>query len=377
MKRKLTIIACVAAAAVIAPAVPSWAREEAQDRDVLADGLVSPLHLAIGTSKSVYVTQDFAGTLSRVDRDKSVDTVHQAPEGWGVAGVETRGATAFFLEAKGAGQGDPAALGGYLKSIRPRGEAKTIADLAEFERTTNPDADQQYGFAPGTSGQCLKEAAGIPDAPPPQYTGTLDSNPYATHVQANTAYVADAGANAILKVNISSGDITTLAVLPPRPAVLTAEAAATLGAPGCAGFEYAFEPVPTDVEMGPDGWLYVSSLPGGPEVPSLGDRGAIFKVNPWTGQAKLWVDYILSPTGLAVANNGDVYVASLFGNQILRFIASKAHRSEFLAVESPADVEIRGGTLYATVNVLGGPPPGPGGAPAGPPAGKVIESDLH
>ena len=377
MKRKLAIIACVAAAAVTAPAAPSWAGEEAQDYDVLADGLISPLHLAAGTNKSVYVTQDFAGTLSRVNRDKTVETVYQAAEGWGVAGVETRGTTAFFLEAKGAGQGDPAALGGYLKSISPRGEAKTIADLAEYERSTNPDAGQHYGFAPGTSDQCLKEAAGIPDAPPPQYTGALDSNPYATYVQANTAYVADAGANAILKVNISSGDITTLAVLPPRPAVLTAEAASTLGAPGCAGFEYAFEPVPTDVEMGPDGWLYVSSLPGGPEVPSLGDRGAIFKVNPWTGKTKVWVDYILSPTGLAVANNGDVYVASLFGNQILRFIASKGHRTEFLAVESPADVEIRGGTLYATANALGGPPPGPGGAPAGPPAGKVIEADLY
>lgn len=46
------------------------------------------------------------------------------------------------------------------------------------------------------------------------------------------------------------------------------------------GHEYAFEPMPTDVEIGPDGWLYVSSFPGGPEDPSLGARGAIFRINP-------------------------------------------------------------------------------------------------
>jgi hypothetical protein len=377
MKRKTTIIACVAAAAVMAHAAPSWGSDEAPEHEVLANGLVSPLHVAVGTNKSVYVTQDFAGTLSRVNGDQTVDTVYQAPQGWEVAGVETRGATIFFLESKGAGLGDPAGLGGYLKAISPRGDVRTIADLAEYERNTNPDAGEDYGFAPGTSDQCLKEAAAIPDAPPPQYTGTVDSHPYATYVRGNTAYVADAGANAILEVDIDSGDVTTLAVLPPRPAVLTPEAAATLGAPSCAGFEYAFEPVPTDVEMGPDGWLYVTSLPGGPEVPSLGDRGAIFKVRPWTGQTRLWVEDILSPTGLAVANNGDVYVASLFGNQILKFNGSKGHRTQFLAVGAPADVEIRGRTLYSTADALGGPPPGPGGAPAGPPQGKVIKADIR
>ena len=37
---------------------------------------------------------------------------------------------------------------------------------------------------------------------------------------------------------------------------------------------------------GPDGRLYVTSLPGGPEDPSLGARGAIFRVTPSTGSAK-------------------------------------------------------------------------------------------
>lgn len=379
MKRRLTLIACMAAIAVMAPANPATASDWKRDYEKLADGLVSPLHLAVGTNKSVYVTQDFAGTLSRINRDRTVDNIYQAPKDWGVAGVETRGATTFFLEGFGAG-GPAADLRGFLKAISPRGDVRTIADLADYERKANPDANQHYGFGPDAGAGCLAEASAIPNATPPQYTGALDSNPYATAVQGNTAYVADAGSNAILKVNIHSGHTTALAVLPPRPTELSAEGAASLGAPACAGLTYAFEPVPTDVEIGPDGWLYVSSLPGGPESPALGARGAIFKVNPWTGATKLWADGILSPTGLAVANTGDVYVASLFGNEILKFKAWKGHRSQFLAVNQPADVEIHGRTLYATIDALPDFPPGPGSAPGAdppPPAGKVIKAEIR
>lgn len=101
--------------------------------------------------------------------------------------------------------------------------------------------------------------------------------------------------NAILKVDAGSGDVSTVAVLPPRPAVVPAGtripidmAGGTVEVPACVvGHDYAFEPVPTDVEIGPDGWLYVSSTPGGPEDPSLGARGAIFRINPWTGTTRL------------------------------------------------------------------------------------------
>lgn len=383
MKRKLTLIALAAVALVapVSPAAASDSRHGAGPYDVLADGLVSPLHLAVGTAKSIHVSQDFAATLSRVTRDGHVDDVYaKGKEGWDVAGVDTRGATAFFLESTGAGMGDPAKLEGYLKAITPGGDNRTIANFADYERNYNPDGGQQYGLGPEASDDCLAEATPpAPDqGPPPRYKGAVDSHPYALAVQGNTAFVADAGMNAILKVDLRNGHISTLAVLPPRPATITEEAAAMLQAPSCAGSVYAFEPVPTDVEIGPDGWLYVTSLPGGPEDESLGARGAIFRINPWSGQMKLWADEIVSPTGLAIGNNGDIYVASLFAGEILKFSCWSGDRSVFLAVNQPADVEIQGRTLYATINGLSGAPAGPGAPPpAGPFTGKVIKADIR
>jgi len=375
MNKRLALLACTAAsAAAIASAGPAAASARTPDYDVVAGGFVSPLHVTAGPGKSVLVSQDFAGKLTRIDRDGSTEDLStDTPQGWEVAGADTRGSTTYFLESVGAGQGDPAGLHGYLKSIDARGDVETIADFADYERSHNPDGDQHYGFGDDVSAQCL---AAWPQFPPPSYRGIVDSHPYALAVRDNTAYVADAGMNAVLKVNLKNGDIDTVAVLPPRPAVVPAGLRIptdmmgnTVEVPACVvGHEYAFEPVPTDVGIGPDGMLYVTSLPGGPEGPELGARGAIFRINPWNGDTDLWAEDILSPTGLAVAGNGDVYVASLFGGEILKFTCD-GDRSQFLAVNMPADVDISGHTLYATIDALGDP--------SQPPAGKVIKADLR
>ncbi|MEW1950159.1 ScyD/ScyE family protein [Pseudarthrobacter sp902506025] len=375
MNKRLALLACTAAsAAAIASAGPAAASAKTPDYDVLAGGFVSPLRVTAGPGKSVLVSQDFAGKLTRIDRDGSTEDLSTGtPQGWEVAGADTRGSTTYFLESVGAGQGDPAGLHGYLKSMDAQGDVETIADFADYERSHNPDGDQHYGFGDDVSAQCL---AAWPQFPPPSYEGIVDSHPYALAVRDNTAYVADAGMNAVLKVNLKNGDIDTVAVLPPRPAVVPAGLRIptdmmgnTVEVPACVvGHEYAFEPVPTDVGIGPDGMLYVTSLPGGPEGPELGARGAIFRINPWNGDTDLWAEDILSPTGLAVAGNGDVYVASLFGGEILKFTCD-GDRSQFLAVNMPADVDISGHTLYATVDALGDP--------SQPPAGKVIKADLR
>ncbi|MET3721258.1 MULTISPECIES: ScyD/ScyE family protein [unclassified Arthrobacter] len=352
MKKKFPIVACLAAAALVIPIGPAAAGSSAPEPEILASGLLSPLSLAVSRDDTVLVTQNFAGRLDRVENDGQLANVYTKAN-WDISGVETRRGTTYFVESVGAGGGNPGALEGYLKSIDKSGNVHTIADFAAYERTHNPDGGQEYGFGSDVPADCLQQ---WPAFPPARYTGLVDSHPYATAVNGSDVYVADAGMNAILKVDTESGDISTVAVLPPQPAVIPAGtkiptdmAGGTVEVPACVvGLEYAFEPVPTDVEFGPDGWLYVSTLPGGPEDPSLGARGAIFRVNPWTGQTLLWAEDILSPTGIAVSESGDVYAASMFGNEIVKIDAWTREQSQFLAVDGPAAVELRGDTLYAT-----------------------------
>ena len=118
------------------------------------------------------------------------------------------------------------------------------------------------------------------------------------------------------------------------------------------GLDYWFEPVPTDVELGPDGWLYVSSLPGGPEDGSLGAQGRVYKVNPKSGKVKLVADGFISTVDVAVASNGDVYVAELFTGTIKKIKAGSSKAKPFAQLTQVGAIELGKGYLYATDNAL-------------------------
>src|SRR4029453_16881228 len=95
---------------------------------------------------------------------------------------------------------------------------RQIADLAAVETSSNPDGAVRYGFGPDVPAECLAQ---LPPEIPGTYTGEVDSHPYAVAVSGQTVYVADAGANSILKGAASTGAATTLAVLPPQPVTVT------------------------------------------------------------------------------------------------------------------------------------------------------------
>ena len=163
--------------------------------------------------------------------------------------------------------------------------------------------------------------------------------------------VADAGGNDILFVD-GRGRVSTIAVLPPQGTTVTAEQAAAQGLPDCvAGATFNFEAVPTDVELGHDGSLYVSTLPGGPEDASLGARGSVYRVNAWSGRVKRVATGFLGATNLAVAPNGTIYVAELFGNKISK--VSRRGVSTVVEVPNPAGLEWHRGRLFATTDVFG------------------------
>lgn len=105
------------------------------------------------------------------------------------------------------------------------GAYEVVVDLGQYEMDNDPDADGP------------------------------DSNPYDLTVgEDGYLYVSDAGANAVLRVNPETGDITPYFVLPNVPNPLFAQG---MGGP-------TMDPVPTGLAFGIDGALYVSFLTGFP-----------------------------------------------------------------------------------------------------------------
>src|SRR5262245_52275685 len=229
------------------------------------------------------------------------------------------------------------------------GAPHVIANTFKYEKTKNPDKKNTYAFL-GISDKCASQL------PPPlvTYTGHVDSHPYSTEQVGDTVYVGDAGGNDILSIS-ATGKIRTVAVLPPTKLTATKALVEAMHLPTCVvGHKFGLESVPTDVEMGPDGWLYVSSLPGGPEDGSLGALGRVYKVNPGNGKVKLVADGFLGTVNVAVADNGDVYVSQLFAGQISRIPAGTSKVKKFAEVNMPAGLEWTADGLYATIDALKG-----------------------
>ncbi|MFN8619731.1 MAG: ScyD/ScyE family protein [Chloroflexota bacterium] len=166
------------------------------------------------------------------------------------------------------------------------GTLTEVADLAAFEAASNPDSAD-----PGTQ---------------------IDSDPNSVAIGADgTIYAADAGGNDVLAI-APDGTVSTVAVFPatmvPAPPDPTKSPD-----PSAAPAMMPMQSVPTNVIVGPDGALYVSTLTGFP-FPVGG--AAVYKVVP--GQ-----DPVVYGTGLtmamdlAFAPDGTLYVAEIAKNGLL------------------------------------------------------------
>lgn len=312
----------------------------------VANKLVSPLSMAVAGNGTVYVSQNFAGLLTRKSPGRAPQVLFQAPKGTEVGAVSLGSGSLRFATTKGK----KTMLWEYGGRTGPR----KLANLWAHERKKNPDAHVQYGFE-DIDPAC---AAQVPKQVPVSYSGIKESHPYGSAIRGRTTYVADAAGNTILKVN-RKGKVSTVAVLPPVPVEITAEAAAAGKMPACTvGLTYLFEPVPTDVERGPDGKLYVSLLPGGPEDGSAGANGSVVSVKIRSGKVRTLATGFAGATGVARARNGDLFVAQLFGGQVSRVKKGTTVARTYDRVSMPAAVQWSRGHLYVTADVLAQKPKG-------------------
>ncbi|GGC10389.1 ScyD/ScyE family protein [Cellulomonas carbonis] len=340
----LLLAGATSAAADPPPGIPP--AHAASSPQTVVDGLAGPLSFDVTPDGTVYVGQAFAGLVTRVSRTgERTDLV--ATEGAGVGAVSYSRGTLTWAERTDE---DFVVTSAVLVRRAADGSEQTV-DVLAYEAGANPDQGNTYGIQ-GLSEEC---AASLPPEVAPfllPYTGQVDSNPYASVTVGGTTYVADAGANAVLAVS-ADGEVSTAAVLPPVPIEITAGFAESFGLDACVvGLEYWAEPVPTDVEVGRHGVLYVSSLPGGPEDGSLGANGGVFTVDPRTGDVDLVHRGFLGATDLAVAPDGTVYVTELFGGRLSAITRTGEVRTVAELTE-PAAVEWQRGRLYVATGAFG------------------------
>ena len=300
-RRRSALIALSAAAALAATTLvttPAASADPAPALTPIGGDFVSPLHLAFGPGKTLYVADAFTASIQKIKLRTGVrTTVYQGTQPVPGVDVASNGAIKATLAV-----GDPSAQPPtWLIGVNQAGRSWKLANLLEHELANNPD------------GQDLA----APDA---------QSNPYSVlALKHHRTIVADAGANDLLVVR--KGTVRTLTVFP------------TFQAEGCTlnnNGDTSCDAVPTDVEIGPDGYLYVSGL--GAEV-----EGHIYKVNQWTGEIVQTWGGLPPLTGIAVSSHGAIYASSIFAGVILRIDHDGS--TSAASVPFPTDVEIGNGML--------------------------------
>ena len=288
--RRTLLKGAAGTAALAVTGIPTLKSAGAQDGpplpencEVLASGLMAPRYIAVGDDGSIYVTEagiggdepvysgldedvatpgagtPVAGTPTAAEPDATRGNSGQitkiAPDGtvsvaatglpsYLIGGLEATGPSGIVLAGgliwvsvggpgPGTGSMTPIPMENSVVSIdEATGEMTLIADIGAYEIANNPD----------------------PNA--------IDSNVYGMALATDgMLYVADAGGNAVYKVDPGTSEFSVASVIPGIP--IPAEAAPPGGNPARGG-ALEIDPVPTGIGANPDGGVYVSLLSGGP-----------------------------------------------------------------------------------------------------------------
>lgn len=294
-------------------AVPGTAWADGQGVRTVATGFAGPLNVSVAPNGRLYVADAFLGQIVKVDPRSGRTTPLVTDLGFS-PGVDVHGGQIYFTAtAEPTGPDDLGSA--LLMRATPSGTVKPVADLLKFELDENPD--------------------GQPQTPTDALT-----NPYGVLALPGRTIVADAAGNSLVEVR-ANGRTRLLTSFPVSVEGECAEAENN-GVPrgGC-------DPVPTGVDLGPDGYLYVSGL--GAEV-----AGFVWKVDARTGEIVETFDGFPPLTGIAVGDDGSLYASSLFTGMIFRIAPDGS--TSVAEVPGPTGMEYGRGVLYVgSVDFEGGP----------------------
>jgi hypothetical protein len=297
-RRTLALVAAGGTALSLAAAGPAVAHQNGKTT-VVASGLNNPRHLTVSDGRLYAVEAGlggdgpcadhpelgrfcfgFSGSVTRVSTsgpEKRVITglasISNGQDALGPSDIVFSGKTWVLSSGLGA---DPAfrnnfGEGGPLLATLLTGRLghqgfRVFADVGANEALNNPDGTDH------------------------------DSNPTGILRSGDSWYVADAGANAVVKVS-PWGTFSTLAVLPPAPTTK----------PGPVPVGFPADAVPTEVVKGPDGAFYISQLTGFPFEKGL---SSIWRVVPG-GQPEKWATGLTNVTDIAFGPGGTLYAVQI------------------------------------------------------------------
>lgn len=328
MIRRPHVVAAVAAAALSLSAPLAASAAPAAHITVVSTAVAAPFQL-YSTGGKVYVADGGPGIISRLDGKTLTPLVTGIDGAEGVA-VDQSGRIAYTTS-------DEKTHAATLTVVSPSGK-KVVANLAGFEKAHNPDGKIIYGALHPTT--CQRNFLRKATQGPARYSGDVNSNPYAVSAFRNGWWlVADAGGNDILKVS-PAGKVSLVALLPRQATLITAAIAKAQHAPKCVvGLTYYSNPVPTDLQFGPNGKLYVSLLAGGIA------GGAVYTVDIKTGASTFVAGGFVGATNLAVTPRGVIYVANLESGTISRIYGGKV--TTVVALKFVLSLTFNKGVLYA------------------------------
>ena len=288
--------AAAGAAAALALVAVSPATATASDEHApvttIAGGLDGPRQLSDYKDQSLVVAESDTGEVSSVDlRSGEVTTLLS---GLGTAqGVDYARGRLYVAVGEpgpppeeGAPAEEPPAdvPSTALIEALPNGKILRTWDLLAYELEKNPDKQVQF----------------VEDETGEQVPVDALSNPFSVLAQKHRVLVSDAGANAVLSIDLKSGKISTFFV--PPTTTDTPECKDAENNPGTVGCDS----VPTEITEGPDGRIYVGTLggeaPGAARVHVLDQNGKQVRV----------IKGLTGVTGVAVDHQGTVYVSNLF-----------------------------------------------------------------
>jgi hypothetical protein len=330
--RALTALAAAAAVGVaLLPAVPAAAHQQPKVK-VIADGLLNPRHLTLGSDGSVYVAEAGAGGQIAVEvpGEEGSTTLCFGKTG-GVTKIRKGDQRRLvnlpsFAEAAEDGTCDPAEIGfpatgphdvtldhkgGFTVAIGLGADPAArdlLTDSVPFARAFGTLKQFSQHKVRTLADLAAFEAANDPDGVGP------DSNPYGLTRLRHGGYLAtDAGGNTLLKVS-DKGQVRTVAVFPEEIRTVPELSCGPIPGFPPAGAEIPSQFVPTSVVVGPDGAYYVSQLTGFPFPPGA---AKVFRVDPRTGDVSEYATGFSAIVDIAFGPDGSLYVVEIARNGLL------------------------------------------------------------